>query len=223
MDFEEYEIGACSQHEADMMFMAGNAHRTFHEWVKKIPDYVELPDGRKLNMSCEAGCSYCCSIQVTASVSEILAIVGYIKTLPLETQHKLADRTKSALSQAMHKDVEARSSQRVKCPMLNDDGKCEIYVARPLTCRAYVSYDKDGCQKGANPFKTVDPGIPQSSTLFQYRDDILIQLYQHEKSQGLPFGDYELIQAFNIILDIPDSLTRILAGERILDAALASQ
>ena len=35
------------------------------------------------------------------------------------------------------KSVELESSERVRCPLLNDDNQCDLYDVRPITCRLY--------------------------------------------------------------------------------------
>ena len=40
-----------------------------------------------------------------------------------------------------------RWSARIPCALLGDDGRCTVYEARPLRCRAFHSYSVDVCRE----------------------------------------------------------------------------
>lgn len=215
MNFAEYEVGASSQLEFDAMRIAIDAHRAFHEAASSSPTSVEMQSGERLCLGCSKGCSSCCSIKVTVNVSEVLLLVGYIRTLDAAYQAEVKDKIRIAFDATRGQSVDERSLTRVPCPFLGEDGGCCVYLARPLSCRSYVSYDRDACERFAE-------NIPQDGGLFKLRDDILIQMASFERSLGLPIGSYELIHAMKIISDNPgDHISMIMSGSRVLDPSIA--
>ena len=83
--------------------------------------YDQVPAGR-----CK-GCTACCSESVSTFFVEWLAIRALLET---------SGRWEEALERA---EVYARDelAKPMKCPMLEPDGRCMVYQARPLTCRIF--------------------------------------------------------------------------------------
>jgi Fe-S-cluster containining protein len=54
-------------------------------------------------------------------------------------------------------DHDERWSARIPCALLGDDGKCTIYEARPLRCRAFHSYSVATCREAFAGATEPDP------------------------------------------------------------------
>lgn len=131
--FERYEVLA---READAVF----AH------VKK--EHSEC-------LSCREGCSDCCHALFDLTLVEAAHLnAAFLRAFPagaersaiLERAHA-ADRQTHAVKRRAFKASQAGENpddilaevarQRVRCPLLDDNDRCLLYEARPVTCRVY--------------------------------------------------------------------------------------
>ena len=106
---------------------------------------------------CVAGCNSCCGYVVAASGVEIDFLVSFLDSLPLELQDS-ANRFWRELYVELETvgilpllDVAASRDEGwaalgdflqergLRCPLLGSAGRCEIYSARPVTCREFYS------------------------------------------------------------------------------------
>ncbi|MBN4049432.1 YkgJ family cysteine cluster protein [bacterium AH-315-N03] len=70
------------------------------------------------DLTCQSGCSGCCQVQLEVCDVEANALRQAIQALPPERREALAERDSSSA-----------------CALLDADGRCEVYEARPLVCR----------------------------------------------------------------------------------------
>lgn len=105
-------------------------------------------------VTCKEGCSDCCHALFDLTLVEALYIKqcfdeimsGTVREALLERANE-ADRKVHRLKRQAFKDHESGRSeqeileemalQRVRCPCLDDQDRCLIYEARPITCRIY--------------------------------------------------------------------------------------
>ena len=85
---------------------------------------VEAAQGRWLR--CGAGCDGCCRLRRSAWAVEIDHLRRHVAELPAARRAELAER---------RNDPEVRAGAR--CVMLDGDGRCAVYAARPLICRTH--------------------------------------------------------------------------------------
>lgn len=78
---------------------------------------------RAADVLCGPGCSACCEAHLSVSAIEALAVAEQLDSLPADRRAELARRSTR----------EEEGDPR--CVMLDDDGLCAIYPARPLVCR----------------------------------------------------------------------------------------
>ncbi len=103
---------------------------------------------------CEVGCSDCCHALFDLTLIEAMFIKSQFDALiPNEQRAKLiekanvADRKvyklKRGASKALQEGkpeaeiLEDMARQKIRCPLLDDNNKCELYESRPITCRLY--------------------------------------------------------------------------------------
>lgn len=84
---------------------------------------------RRSDMACRAGCDGCCHAWLSVSPVETAKVRAHVAALPLPAREALAVRGRRELAR------EARGEQPARCAMLEDDGTCAVYEARPLVCR----------------------------------------------------------------------------------------
>jgi Fe-S-cluster containining protein len=120
------------------------ADQIFDKMSKAYPDAV----------TCRIGCADCCYALFDLTLIEALYINdkfnqiygGPQREALLETANRV-DRTLAKIKrQAMHDLRQGKSEDdilldlarvRVRCPLLDADDRCELYDARPITCRLY--------------------------------------------------------------------------------------
>jgi Fe-S-cluster containining protein len=141
---------------------------------------------------CQIGCADCCYALFDLSLVEALyinhqfqqACSGRSKARLLEKANR-ADRDTYRIKRQAFRDLQAGkseqevlesvASQRVRCAMLNEEDRCEIYSFRPITCRLYgipTSIRGEGHTCGRSGFK---PGKPYPTVNF---DALNRQLHQ---------------------------------------------
>ena len=105
-------------------------------------------------VACKVGCSDCCHALFDLTLIEAMFIKSqFDKIIAKEQREKLIERANAAdrkvyklkrdASKAYqngapeNKILEKMAEQRVRCPLLDDSDKCELYESRPITCRLY--------------------------------------------------------------------------------------
>lgn len=130
--------------------------KKYEAFVKQLDDVFEsvrqqYPDCVK----CELECSDCCHALFDLSLVEALyinshfleCVVGERKLEIIEDANK-TDRKVYQLKRKAFKAVDTgekteeqvlleMAAQRVRCPLLNSDKRCDLYAFRPVTCRLY--------------------------------------------------------------------------------------
>jgi hypothetical protein len=98
--------------------------------LDKVSAFTDAADERrKSDLVCKAGCDACCQAWLTVSVVEAERVVAHLDALPSEAREQIRARGERELSR------EADGSKAPRCALLDDDGQCSIYDARPLVCR----------------------------------------------------------------------------------------
>lgn len=106
-------------------------------------------------VACEPGCSDCCHALFDVSLVEALYLNHHFKALHPEgasrdrivAQADEADRSHYKLKRKAFKATEKGvpttqiladlAKERIRCPLLNDEDRCDLYEFRPVTCRLY--------------------------------------------------------------------------------------
>lgn len=166
-------------------------------------------DGKSC-IACARGCSHCCNLQVTASMSELLLIAAYLGTWSSSARTEITAKLALACEMVKGKGSKERAELRVSCPLLGDGGECSIYSVRPTACRAYVSFDVGACRTGM--------AVPRSKQLEQARDELLCQLLNCEHELGLEARTFELIQGLHLLLAAPNNIGMAADGYPVLSS-----
>ena len=106
-------------------------------------------------VTCHKGCSDCCNALFDLSLVEAMYINhAFIKAFDygpkrseILTRADRADRQLTRMKRDLfHEEKKGidtmtimndAATMRMRCPLLGDDGLCELYDARPITCRLY--------------------------------------------------------------------------------------
>lgn len=93
----------------------------YEDLAQKIDEFAHGTMARRAgSFACRAGCEACCHVSLSVSRTEARRVVAALDALPGARRDVIAARA-------------AKTSER--CVMLDDEGRCEIYAARPLVCR----------------------------------------------------------------------------------------
>lgn len=105
-------------------------------------------------VSCKVGCADCCHALFDLTLIEAMFIKHqFDKVIPKEDRQEIVERAnvadrkvyklKRAASKAHQEGkpeneiLEEMAVQRIRCPLLDENDKCEMYESRPITCRLY--------------------------------------------------------------------------------------
>ena len=124
--------------------LAAAAENTFKKMEAEYGNYI----------NCKIECTDCCYALFDLSLIEAVYIhhrfdevVSEEKKVQILERANQSDRNVYKIKKKAYKAYEAgktedeileqMASEKVQCPLLNDDGRCELYAFRPITCRLY--------------------------------------------------------------------------------------
>ncbi len=169
---------------------------------------------------CAPGCAFCCHLSVFASVPELLHLARHLRaTLDAPALAAKASAITAAAAAIRELDQAGRAAAKRACPLLDEgSGRCGVYAARPLACRAYNSCDASVCEKA---FVDARVRWDMPVDLFQLTvgRNVRTGLAAAIAAAGLDPGPYELAAGLAVALTTPDAEARWLAGEPIFAAA----
>jgi Fe-S-cluster containining protein len=98
---------------------------------------VQFPD----EVKCGQGCDDCCRAVFDTSLVEAVALASVMQGLAKEVRESSLPRAAEALA-AWDEIIAVGNAadlakERIRCPLLGEDGLCVCYVARPVNCRTY--------------------------------------------------------------------------------------
>lgn len=196
------------------------AHLFAYEKQTKIALVHALARDPRCLPVCAPGCAFCCHLAVFASVPEILALAAHLRATlaPAELAARTAEIAAAAAAVG-DLDRSARAASKRACPLLDgESGRCTVYEARPLACRAYNSCDAATCERAFDQALTrwdVPVDLFQLTVGRNVRAGLLAAVH----AGGLDPGPYELSVGLHLALSEPDAEARWLAGETVFAAA----
>jgi Fe-S-cluster containining protein len=151
-------------------------------------------------LACRGGCAACCSLRVTATVPEILAVAAHLRiieaTMPpfarvlwqrIETSAEVAARDDAA-----HDDA-AYLALAHPCAFIVD-GHCVIYELRPLACRGHASFDEAACLAAiAGAEDQEHEGVPISEPHLLLRSYVQNAMQSALRDAGLAWSIHEFV------------------------------
>lgn len=99
-------------------------------------------------LACSQGCDYCCHLPVSVSVAEVVAVLDYVQqNFSAPRREALRQRVAARYQDVVELTDEQRKHTNIRCPLLDDDGRCSVYPVRPLACRGFNSTDVEACRR----------------------------------------------------------------------------
>lgn len=167
------------------------------------------PGSPAIATDCKPGCSWCCRMMVTATAAEVLALAAAIDALPPDGAAAIRTRVSAAVPAVTGLDQDARRRLARPCPLLEADGRCGVYEARPLACRGLESFDAGAC-RAAMEGREVE--VPLSATHLKAEAAVAAALSAGLAARDRSATRYELVRALAIALTRPDARAAWLAG-----------
>ncbi len=112
-------------------------------FLKEIDQkFQEVNRRYRREVRCKKGCAHCCYAPFDLSFVEALYMRRAFLLLPRRLRREITrrlDKYKKAWESSVPKPVNPFLLAKVKlrCPFLNEKDLCELYQARPATCRMY--------------------------------------------------------------------------------------
>ncbi len=205
---------ACLLNDASaerVSYLVGEVAGIVDHTMSVLPEAIQ-PDAK---IACKKGCAHCCSIRVTTTPPEALAIAAHLRSLDggaggLSDKFR-AYEAKSELS------ADERLYQVLECPFLSRD-LCTIYAHRPKACRSYHSYDVLRCIADKRDPRAL-VGVPQDPMRHELGSTVFDAMGEACQALGLEFYSLELVPAVRIALEEPDAASRWLAREKVFASA----
>jgi hypothetical protein len=98
--------------------------------VAKVTAFTQQTSARRArDLQCKKGCDACCHAWLSIGPVEAAAVREALARLPAAARERVRERGLRELAR------EQAGGEQARCAMLEEDGSCAIYEARPLVCR----------------------------------------------------------------------------------------
>lgn len=99
------------------------------------------------SIQCGAGCFHCCHQMVGVTVAELAWLQDAIAALPT-AQREVVRQNIARMAQLGQGLTQAQWwAAKLRCPLLDEAGRCQTHAARPLPCRAMNSSSAETCRR----------------------------------------------------------------------------
>ncbi len=188
-------------------------------WFEELVALATLRTPPSRTFACAAGCGYCCHLKVIVTPLEALRLGSYLhRKLSSAELGRLKKRVGEAVRRTRDATTYQRAAMRMPCVLLDGEGRCIAYEARPLACAGVTSYDAAQCRAG---FES-DDDLPIDHYALQRSAAIAVAAGAGNASADMgrdPRG-LELFKALRIVLDDPDAKSKWQRGLPVFETAV---
>jgi Fe-S-cluster containining protein len=130
-----------TKHNAETV--VSSIHDLIDQAMKELE--VQHPNNE---ISCKAGCSFCCYQRVDISDDEATLLLAYAREIGYEIDYSKLERQSKAKDEKEYMKLRPRHR---RCVFLNEENECGVYQHRPSACRKLVVIsDPNLCDTVAN-------------------------------------------------------------------------
>ena len=176
--------------------------------------YAATDSARRLkeSVACRKGCAFCCHMAVEVTALEAILVWRRALASPV-----LVAAVKASAPATANVAAAERWRRKMPCPMLGDDGACQVYEDRPGSCRAFASTDAQRCETALRTAGTADEDLRVPIVLFPKNIDnaISIGVRRACAAEGLQSCNVELTAALLLLANDATAAVRWLAGETV--------
>lgn len=142
--------------------------------------------GHRVSLACAPGCSHCCHLRVQVQPYEAFHLAAWLrKRLDAPRLARVVAKLRANAETTRRLGDEARKRTNLACSLLDDDGRCIAYEARPAACRRCHSTDLAPCEAfHADPSRDdIESGMHEA--LSHNADVIMTQARHAAREAGL--------------------------------------
>jgi hypothetical protein len=155
---------------------------------------LDIPDEPR--PACARGCSHCCHARVEMTAPEVFVLARFLRQHPDDAR---ASRVASTAALLEPLDGRGHHLAQIRCALLDEDGACSAYAARPIACRRAHSTDASVCASVRRD-PTIDVRVPFSPTLQWNTSSLVLGWLEGSAHAGRPPHQYELHAALALAL-----------------------
>jgi Fe-S-cluster containining protein len=149
--------------------------------------------------ACARGCSYCCHQRVELTSPEVHLLARALDAIDEPARSPLLARLDATAARLAGLSSRAYHLAQVPCALLDEEGACTVYAARPIACRRAHSTDASACAS-VHEDPTLDIRIPDAPSLTWNLSAIVLGYFEGLAHAGAPPHQYELHAALKIAL-----------------------
>lgn len=166
---------------------------------------------------CSAGCSACChTVAVDVTPLEALVVADYVqRTMSPEQLDVVRERLRLNAQRRAAMTADERSTVRMRCGLLGDDGLCQAYAARPLVCAGVYSLSRVACEAAASGDDLTAGQVPLDRPAKAWTMGVSGGLQRALVEAGLDGNLYELNSIVLCAIETTHAAARWLAKEDI--------
>jgi uncharacterized protein len=188
-------------------------------WYEEVLALAKTRTPPSRAYACSAGCNYCCHLKVTITPLEALRLGAYLRRrLSGADLGRLKKKVNDAVRETRGATAFQRAAMRLPCVLLDANGCCIAYEARPLGCAGASSYDAEQCRAGH--FSDEDLPIDNYALQRSVASAVAAGI-----TNGVADGSHdprilELFMALRIVLDDPDAKSKWQRGLPVFETAV---
>lgn len=189
------------------------------DWYEEVVALAKQHTPPSRAFACSTGCTYCCHLKVTITPLEALRLGAYLrKKLSGAELGRLKKRVSEAVKQTRDATAEKRAAMRLPCVLLDGEGRCIAYEARPAGCAGANSYDAEQCRAGhlSDDDLPIDHYAPQRSIASAVAAGVTNAISDGAHDPRI----LELFKALRIVLDDPDAKSKWQRGLPVFETAV---
>ncbi|CAA7623532.1 hypothetical protein MCP1_40113 [Candidatus Terasakiella magnetica] len=197
-------------------------YEQFDALAETLPKEITV-EGEVRALACKVGCTACCHQSVNVTAGQVMVVKAYILRHLKGDLPKIASRlrhTRKGLGETM-------GAVGVRCPLLDQEGGCTVYEARPLSCRAFNSFDRGACEASFLGQDEKRQSVTLSK-LLTLRSDATKAILQTELAAGIAafrqhrinaegqIPNFELVRSLTTALQDDDFEQKCMGGQVLL-------
>ncbi|MBC7907807.1 MAG: YkgJ family cysteine cluster protein [Rhodospirillaceae bacterium] len=137
-------------------------------------------------IQCGAGCYSCCHQMVGVTVAELALIKAAIAALPEPERTAVLTRGADTARRAQGLSQGQWWAAKLRCPLLDDGGRCQVHAARPLPCRAMNSANAETCRRSFEGERLQIPTLAAQHRIYGHAQAGLAQALAAHGLSGQP-------------------------------------
>jgi len=186
---------------------------TFHRRLDAILEASVR--GHAVTLACKPGCNYCCHLPVHVRPYEAFALAAWLRSHFAPAQlEALRARLRGNVERTRALGGEGRKHANLACALLDPQGSCSAYAARPAQCRKFHSTVLATCE--ASFARPADDSIPspEHPAVAHNAAVIIAQAANAARDAGFDAAAYDLNAALLEALDNPRAERRWRDGKK---------